>query len=53
MVGADSVMFATDYPLWDFDHPEALDKHLSNRYSVEGLNKVLDGNAAEAFGIEL
>lgn len=53
MVGADSLMFATDYPHWDFDHPEALDKHLSNRYNVEDRNKVLHGNAAEAFGIEL
>jgi len=53
MVGADSLMFATDYPHWDFDHPEALDKHLSHRYDVEDRNKVLHGNAAEAFGISL
>lgn len=53
IVGPDSLMFATDYPHWDFDHPEALDKHLSNRYDVENRDKVLHGNAAEAFGIDL
>ncbi len=53
MVGADSLMFATDYPHWDFDHPEALDKHLNNRYNSEDRDKVLHGNAAEAFGIDI
>lgn len=53
MVGADSLMFATDYPHWDFDHPEALDKHLNSRYSAEDREKVLGGNAAEAFGIDI
>lgn len=53
IVGPDSLMFATDYPHWDFDHPEALDKHLNNRYDPEDRDKVLHGNAAEAFGMEI
>ncbi|MFC7157775.1 amidohydrolase family protein [Halomarina halobia] len=53
IVGADSLAFATDYPHWDFDHPEALDKHLRAYFTAEEREKVLYKNAAEAFGLRL
>ena len=53
IIGADSLVFASDYPHWVFDLPDALDKHLRARFDDEGREKVMSGNAAEAFGIEL
>jgi predicted TIM-barrel fold metal-dependent hydrolase len=51
VLGADSMMFATDYPHWDFDHPTALDRHLQTRFTAEEREKVLFDNAADVFGI--
>lgn len=53
MVGVDSLMFASDYPHWDFDHPRELAKHLSTTFSDEERSKVLHGNANEVFGLGL
>ncbi|WP_321113131.1 amidohydrolase family protein [Halorussus salinisoli] len=53
MVGADSLSFATDYPHWDFDHPDALDKHLREQFTKEEREKVLYKNAADAFGMDI
>jgi hypothetical protein len=53
IVGADSLSFATDYPHWDFDHPDALDKYLRDHFTAEEREKVLYKNAAEAFGLDL
>ena len=50
-LGPDSLMFATDYPHWDFDNPEAVDKYLRRTFSEEGRNKVLHGNAEEIFDV--
>lgn len=51
IVGADALMFATDYPHWDFDHPEALDKHLRSNFSAEERKMILHKNAQEAFNL--
>ena len=53
IVGVDNVMFASDYPHWDFDHPEGMDKHLRTTFSGDDRNRVLHGTAAEAFGLDL
>jgi predicted TIM-barrel fold metal-dependent hydrolase len=50
MVGVDSIMFASDYPHWDFDHPSALDDHLRAFFDDEERERVLHDNAREAFG---
>ena len=51
MVGTDSLMFATDYPHWDFDHPDALDKQLRMRFDAEDRKRILHGNASEFFDL--
>ncbi|WP_231588015.1 amidohydrolase family protein [Halostagnicola sp. A56] len=53
MVGPESLLFASDYPHWDFDHPDALDKHLQSNVPKEGRKKVLSGNAAELFDLDI
>lgn len=50
IVGADSLLFATDYPHYDFDNPSTLDRFLQD-FSPEDREKVLHGNATEVFGL--
>jgi len=52
MVGTESLLFATDYPHWDFDNPSTLDRFL-REFSNEDRNRILHGNAKEAFGLNL
>lgn len=52
-IGTDRLLFATDYPHWDFDHPEALDQHLRAMYTEEERNQVLHENAAEIFDLDI
>lgn len=52
-VGADSLLYTTDYPHHDFDHPNAIDKLLKRAFSEEGRKKVLHGNALDVYGIEV
>ncbi len=51
MVGVDSLMFASDYPHWDFDHPTELSTYLQTTFSPEERAQVLAGNANEVFGL--
>ena len=53
MVGVDSLLFASDYPHWDFDHPSELDAHLRSQFDVEEREKVLAGNAARIFDLDV
>lgn len=53
IIGTESILFATDYPHWDFDTPDALDKHLRHTYSAEERKQVLSGNAAELFDLDI
>jgi predicted TIM-barrel fold metal-dependent hydrolase len=53
IVGTDSLLLATDYPHWDFDHPDALDRHLRQFYPEETREGVLADNAVEAFDLSL
>ena len=52
-IGADRLLFATDYPHWDFDHPEALDKHLRSTYTEAERDRILHGNAIDVFDLDL
>jgi predicted TIM-barrel fold metal-dependent hydrolase len=52
-IGADSLLFATDYPHWDFDHPEAFDQHLRETFDPEDRERILGGNAADVFNISI
>lgn len=50
MIGAESLVFATDFPHYDFDHPSALADFLRHLDDDE-QNRVLHGNASEVFGL--
>lgn len=49
MVGTDSLLFASDYPHWDFDHPSELNAHLSTFFDEDQRGSVLHKNATKAF----
>jgi len=51
LVGMESLVFSSDYPHWDFDHPEALDKHLRRTYDGDERERMLFENAREIFDI--
>jgi predicted TIM-barrel fold metal-dependent hydrolase len=46
--GADRIMFASDWPHHDFDHPRALNKL---PLTPEQRKKIMSENAAQAFGL--
>ena len=52
IIGADSLLFATDYPHYDFDDPSTLDRFLGE-FSTEEREKILHGNASEIFGLDV
>jgi predicted TIM-barrel fold metal-dependent hydrolase len=53
MVGADNLLFASDYPHWDFDNPESIHSRFRSAFSAEEREKILWKNAAEAYGIDV
>jgi len=50
IIGTDSIMFSTDFPHHDFDHPSALDGFLQH-FSQEEREQVLHGNAESFFDL--
>ena len=52
MVGVDSLLFASDYPHWDFDHPSELYGHLNRHFDAEERERVLSENAMDVFGLD-
>ncbi|NHN48089.1 amidohydrolase [Halostella sp. JP-L12] len=52
MVGTDSIVYASDYPHWDFDHPSGVDKHLRSQFCAEQRRQVLHETPAEAFHLD-
>lgn len=52
MIGLDSIVFSSDYPHFDFDHPTALDSFLQ-RFSQEERDRVLHQNAADLLGMDV
>lgn len=51
VLGADSLMFSSDFPHWDFDNTDSVDRYLKSFFSPEEREKVLHGNAMEVFDI--
>lgn len=51
MVGPEMILFATDYPHWDFDEPGAVDRHLRTHFDSEDRDALLYGNATEIFDL--
>lgn len=51
IIGPESILFSTDYPHYDFDHPNALTEVL-RPFSDDARDRVLHRNAAEVFGIQ-
>jgi hypothetical protein len=49
MGGADTLMYASDYPHWDYDPPEVIEG-LSFLSRAE-KDQILGGNAEEVYGI--
>lgn len=52
VIGADSLVFSSDYPHYDFDSPGALEGILGTLSEVD-RRKVLSENAIEAFGLDV
>ncbi|WP_216829879.1 amidohydrolase family protein [Alkalihalobacterium elongatum] len=48
MIGTDKILFASDYPHWEFDAPHAALAH----FPSEVRNKILYKNAAKLYGFE-
>lgn len=53
VMGTDRLMLATDYPHWDFDHPDALGKHIRTFFDEDVREQVLSGNAIKAFDLTI
>jgi predicted TIM-barrel fold metal-dependent hydrolase len=53
VVGADSLVFATDFPHFDFDNTETIHQTMKSVFSEEELEKVFHKNAANAFDLAI
>lgn len=52
IVGTENIMFSSDFPHWDMDHPEALDKLLRRLFTPKQRQQVLQDTATEAFKLD-
>jgi hypothetical protein len=53
MVGVDSLLFASDYPHYDFDHPSALYAHLRSHFDEAERRQVMTENPLALYDITL
>jgi hypothetical protein len=53
ILGPENLMLSTDYPHWDFDHPDALDRYVRRFGDEERRERLLSGTAIEAFGLSI
>lgn len=52
IIGAESLVFSTDYPHYDFDDPAAISQYLQG-FSEEEREMIFGGNAVEAYDLDL
>jgi predicted TIM-barrel fold metal-dependent hydrolase len=52
IIGADSLVFSTDYPHYDFDDPSAIDRYFQE-FSEDERDQIFGGNAAEAYNLDV
>lgn len=52
-IGADNVLFATDYPHQDFDEPSSIINQYFSHLSQEEQDKIMYKNASEVYGLGL
>lgn len=50
MDAGETLMFATDYPHFDFDHTSELFQLLSRSFDDRAVNRIFGGSAADVFG---
>jgi hypothetical protein len=53
LLGIGSILFSSDYPHYDFDHPSALYNHLRNHFDDQERAQILTENPLAVYGIEL
>lgn len=53
LLGPESIVFASDFPHWDFDNPQSIIETLRSSLSAEDVQKVLTTNAADVFGFDV
>jgi predicted TIM-barrel fold metal-dependent hydrolase len=51
LIGSDSIMFASDFPHWDFDSPSAIGSQFERNLDQDEIDRVLHQNAMDVFGI--
>ena len=51
LIGSDSIMFASDFPHWDFDNPATIGNLFEHNFDEDEIDQVLTRNAADVFGI--
>ena len=52
-VGVDSLVFATDYPHWNFDDPDAVGERFAAVFDPEERERILETTPAEVFGLDV
>jgi predicted TIM-barrel fold metal-dependent hydrolase len=53
VLGPESLMLSTDYPHWDFDHPDAIDQQVRRISDEETRSRILSKTAVEAFDLSI
>lgn len=53
LVGPESILFASDFPHWDFDHPATIGDIFTSSLSDDDINRVLHQNASDVFNISV
>lgn len=53
ILGPETLMFATDYPHWDFDHLDEVDKYLRSDFTETERRQILFDTSAEVFGLDV